>query len=318
MEFYHSWDSFIGAKVEKSQNWELEKAIRDRSHLTQKIITDKNGHQRKVWVKTAAKPSIKTKVEASKEEPKTSKNLDELPSDIYSYDADTVETIKNTKFAMVTVSYINNYGDRKVSYYKVAVALPKNANPHFNTFQTVAQNEVYGSEGSGHFQINSVKLMSPKEFAKEHDVGLDVVANSAGSRGWYGHIIGETENDGTNIMQEYLSKDEIAKQQKSNFENLVLQPRIAEKTDSYLKYYADEIIRATNGLNSVMEHPEKYTKTTIENTAKEVNNAIGGYKAALYIKKHGGKGNIEDAKKWYSSYNFNSELPIEAKEYESK
>jgi len=57
MEFYHSWDNFIGQKVEKSQNWELEKAIKDRSHLTQKVVTDKNGHQRKVWVKTGIQPN---------------------------------------------------------------------------------------------------------------------------------------------------------------------------------------------------------------------------------------------------------------------
>ena len=30
---------------------EIEKAMRDRSHLTQKKVTDKNGHQRTVWVK---------------------------------------------------------------------------------------------------------------------------------------------------------------------------------------------------------------------------------------------------------------------------
>lgn len=38
---------------------ELQKAIKDRSHLTQKVITDKNGHTRKVWVKTEEKKSVK-------------------------------------------------------------------------------------------------------------------------------------------------------------------------------------------------------------------------------------------------------------------
>lgn len=35
---------------------EIEKAMRDRSHLTQKVITDKNGNQRKVWVKPGENP----------------------------------------------------------------------------------------------------------------------------------------------------------------------------------------------------------------------------------------------------------------------
>lgn len=38
---------------------ELEKAIRDRSHLTQKVITDKNGHTRKVWVNPLDKEQMK-------------------------------------------------------------------------------------------------------------------------------------------------------------------------------------------------------------------------------------------------------------------
>lgn len=35
---------------------EIEKAMRDRSHLTQKKVTDKNGHQRTVWVKPGENP----------------------------------------------------------------------------------------------------------------------------------------------------------------------------------------------------------------------------------------------------------------------
>ena len=35
---------------------EIEKAMRDRSHLTQKVITDKNGKQRKVWVRPGENP----------------------------------------------------------------------------------------------------------------------------------------------------------------------------------------------------------------------------------------------------------------------
>lgn len=79
MEFYHSWDSFIGQKVEKSQNWELEKAIKDRSHLTQKVVTDKNGHQRKVWVKTGIQPNnTEVKKEDKKEEPKVKYSVMDL------------------------------------------------------------------------------------------------------------------------------------------------------------------------------------------------------------------------------------------------
>lgn len=45
---------------------DLQKAIRDRSHLTQKVITDKNGHTRKVWVKTEVKDTMKTRKNETK------------------------------------------------------------------------------------------------------------------------------------------------------------------------------------------------------------------------------------------------------------
>lgn len=35
---------------------EIEKAVRDKSHLTQKKITDKNGKQRTVWVRPGENP----------------------------------------------------------------------------------------------------------------------------------------------------------------------------------------------------------------------------------------------------------------------
>lgn len=46
---------------------DLQKAIRDRSHLTQKTITDKNGHTRKVWVNPLDKQQMKQR-KAAKED----------------------------------------------------------------------------------------------------------------------------------------------------------------------------------------------------------------------------------------------------------
>lgn len=59
-------DKFL---IRKDAYNELIKAMRDRSHLVQKPITDKNGHQRKVWVRPDENPNNPRQKKAE-EEPK--------------------------------------------------------------------------------------------------------------------------------------------------------------------------------------------------------------------------------------------------------
>ena len=56
--------------VRKDVYNEIVKAMRDRSHLTEKKITDKNGHQRTVWVRAGEEPK---KVKGAKQEPAAEK-----------------------------------------------------------------------------------------------------------------------------------------------------------------------------------------------------------------------------------------------------
>lgn len=70
---------------------ELQKAIRDRSHLTQKVITDKNGHTRKVWVNPLDKEQMKKR--------KVDKVVDETPQEkwLSTFKDRTYEEIKKIK-----------------------------------------------------------------------------------------------------------------------------------------------------------------------------------------------------------------------------
>lgn len=73
-------DKFL---IRKDVYDEIVKAMRDRSHLTQKIVTDKNGHQKKVWVKPGENPVAEK-----------GKKIEEPKGDISSKVTDKVDGMK--------------------------------------------------------------------------------------------------------------------------------------------------------------------------------------------------------------------------------
>lgn len=380
---------------------DLQKAIRDRSHLTQKVITDKNGHTRKVWVKTdkkaqatnnkkntskdieysnsngsikvgdkfkmkysfypedtewqvsklwktengdvgigikpiSLKPGYhrfgaygveisdkteiltydidkimdkKNKIDPMEQKKKEEEKYNTLPDNFYSYDTKTQDAIKNTKYAIATVSYVSDYGNREPTYYKVAVAVPKGG---MESLQSAAHNAVYGTRGSGSIQLKSFKQLSPKDFATEKDIDLKNVVNTVGYRNRYEKVLSESKTGESDIMTSYYTKEEVSEQQTNGFLNWLKRTDLyknADSGDKWFDYQKRETEKLIRTFNSVLEQPGNYSEKTVKNAAKELNESIGKYKAALYIKNYGIPKNTNDAINWYNKFDVKNASP---------